>query len=71
MPIRVRIRTIDTEGFTGRDPHPPTSLAGQGAILLAIEPDASGYDVFVYTCRMDDGHIYEFVEHELDGVELV
>ncbi|RPJ72608.1 MAG: hypothetical protein EHM24_09130 [Acidobacteria bacterium] len=71
--IRVRVRRIDSEGFTGREPHPPEALAGQTGVLLALEHDPNGdeTDLFIYTVRMDDGgHIYQLLDHELDGVEL-
>jgi hypothetical protein len=68
MAVKVRIGSIDMDGYWGRSPHPEKEDSGTTATLLSFQPDQEDTDIF--TVRMEDGRIIELVLHEVESLEL-
>ncbi len=72
LALSVKIGTIDTEAFCGRDFHPLESDSGAVAEVVSldlqrfkVEPRE---DVDVVRVRMADGRIVDLVEFEVESI---
>lgn len=77
MAINLRIRSVDMNGFLGRENHPEPEMKGEVVRLVgvSVEPPADweledGEErLDVYTCRRADGSLVDLMEFEVEVVD--
>lgn len=65
MKIKIKIGTVDMDGYCGRDLHPEREDAGSIGDLEKMERI---YGENLYTVRLEDGRRVELVDHEIEAV---
>lgn len=81
--ILVKIGTVDMDGFCGRELHPEETDSGKTGRLVEMktfdnefaeefceEFDENQETFMMFTLVLDDGRIREFVEFEIESIEM-